>query len=40
MPAELAAICAKMMAKRPEDRYQSAGEVGRVLAGGAPQPPR
>ncbi len=33
VPAELAAICAKMMAKRPEDRYQSAGEVGRVLAG-------
>jgi serine/threonine protein kinase len=32
VPAELAAICAKMMAKRPENRYQSAAEVGRVLA--------
>ncbi len=32
VPPDLAAICAKMMAKRADDRYQSAAEVGRVLA--------
>ncbi|MGD0900328.1 MAG: serine/threonine-protein kinase [Thermoguttaceae bacterium] len=32
-PDELAAICRRMMARRPEDRYQSAGEVsGSLLA--------
>ncbi|MEN6452369.1 MAG: protein kinase [Thermoguttaceae bacterium] len=31
VPAELAAICVKMMAKRPEDRYQSAAEVAESL---------
>ena len=32
VPAELAAICRKMMAKKAEDRYSSAAEVSRVLA--------
>ncbi len=31
-PAGLVKICEKMMAKRPEDRFQSAEEVSRVLA--------
>lgn len=31
-PAGLVNICEKMMAKRPEDRFQSAEEVSRVLA--------
>ena len=30
-PAELVAICTKMMAKRPADRYQSMGEVAAAL---------
>jgi serine/threonine-protein kinase len=30
-PAELVAVCMKMMAKRPDDRYQSAEEVAKVL---------
>jgi serine/threonine protein kinase len=30
--AELAAICKRMMAKRPEDRYATAAEASRVLA--------
>jgi serine/threonine-protein kinase len=37
VPAELAAICQKMMAKKPDDRYPSAAEVSRVL--GAWRPP-
>jgi eukaryotic-like serine/threonine-protein kinase len=32
VPADLAAICKKMMAKKPEDRYQTAADVSRVLA--------
>ncbi len=32
MPAELAAICRKMMAKKPAWRYQSAAEAGRALS--------
>ena len=31
-PASLVRICEKMMAKRPEDRFQSAEEVSRALA--------
>ena len=31
-PASLVRICEKMMAKRPEDRFQSAEEVSRTLA--------
>ena len=31
VPADLAAICAKMMAKKPDDRYRSAAELGQVL---------
>ena len=31
-PEELLLICEKMMAKRPEDRFQSAAEVGQALA--------
>jgi len=32
VPADLAAICAKMMAKKREDRYQTAAEVSQALA--------
>jgi len=32
VPADLAAICKKMMAERPEDRYQTAAEVSQALA--------
>jgi hypothetical protein len=31
-PRELVDICAKMMAKKPDERYQSADEVAKVLA--------
>ncbi len=31
VPAKLAAVCRKMMAKTPEDRYASAAEVSQVL---------
>ena len=39
VPADLAAICTKMMAKEPDDRYPSAVEVGRVLAQWQPSTP-
>ncbi|MBU4400721.1 MAG: serine/threonine protein kinase [Planctomycetes bacterium] len=39
VPADLAAICAKMMAKKPDDRYPSAAEVGRVLPQWRPSTP-
>src|SRR5262249_14393252 len=32
LPAELCAVIQKMMAKKPEDRYQSAGEVVRDIS--------
>ena len=32
VPADLAAICQKMMAKNPDDRYPSAAAVSRTLA--------
>jgi len=32
VPAELAAVCRKMMAKKPEDRYQTAQEVVEALS--------
>ena len=32
MPPELVDICAKMMAKRPEDRFQLAAEISRRIA--------
>ena len=31
MPAELAAVVAKMMAKAPEQRYQTPAEVAKAL---------
>ncbi len=31
-PTDLVAICLRMMAKKPHDRFQTAGEVARVLA--------
>ncbi len=31
-PQELVDICAKMMAKKPDQRYQSADEVAKALA--------
>jgi serine/threonine protein kinase len=31
VPVELAAVVAKMMAKRPEDRYQTPGEIAKAL---------
>lgn len=39
IPADLAAICKRMMAKKPEDRYASAAEVSRVLASWRPASP-
>lgn len=33
VPAELAALCKKMMAKQPEDRCQTAAEISRALTG-------
>ncbi|MBM4337156.1 MAG: tetratricopeptide repeat protein [Deltaproteobacteria bacterium] len=33
IPAEMAALVAKLMAKRPEDRFQSAAEVAQALRG-------
>ena len=38
-PGELIEICTKMMAKKPEDRYQSAEEVSRLLAAWKPKEP-
>lgn len=35
-PGELIEICTKMMAKKPEDRYQSAEEISRLLAAWKP----
>ena len=32
MPPELAAVVARMLAKKPEDRYQTPGEVAAALA--------
>ena len=39
VPADLVAICRKMMAKRPEDRYASAAEVCQALDQWRPAPP-
>ena len=39
VPADLAAICAKMMAKKPANRYSSAAEVGLALAQWRPSSP-
>jgi eukaryotic-like serine/threonine-protein kinase len=40
VPAELAAICARMAANSPEDRYRTAADVSRALAHWrAPSPP-
>ena len=43
VPAELAAVCGKMMAKKPEDRYPTAADVSRALGewrASAPPPKR
>jgi serine/threonine protein kinase/outer membrane biosynthesis protein TonB len=44
VPDELAAVCSKMMAKKPEDRFQNAADVARALetwaAGDAKAGPR
>jgi serine/threonine protein kinase len=40
VPANLAAICKKMMAKNPADRYQTADEVSEVLAAWQPEVPQ
>lgn len=41
VPARLAAAVARAMSKRPEDRFQSAGDFGRAVLGGAePAPAR
>ncbi|MBN1911686.1 MAG: serine/threonine protein kinase [Pirellulales bacterium] len=39
IPADLAAICAKMMAKNPDARFQTAQQVSAVLAKWSPPPP-
>jgi serine/threonine protein kinase len=38
VPGDLAAICQRMMAKRPEDRFQSAAEISQLLADWRPPP--
>ncbi len=40
VPANLAAICKKMMAKNPAERYQTAAEVRDVLAAWQPEVPQ
>ncbi len=39
VPADLAVICKKMMAKKPEDRYQTAAEVSLALTEGRASTP-
>lgn len=39
-PKDLVAICRKMMAKKPEERFQSAGEVSKLLADWRPPKPK
>jgi serine/threonine protein kinase len=39
VPADLDAICARMMAPRPEDRFASAAEAGQALAQWRPKTP-
>ncbi len=40
VPKDLAAICRKMMAKKPADRFQSAEEVSKLLARWRPPQPK